>query len=308
MVSMNENFFSWIFFIALIGFCLAIDLRIHKQRPSALLRHAIFWSLFWIGISLAFNVWVYFRFGKEDALAFLAGYLVEKSLSVDNLFVFLLIFRAFQIPQHFRHDILFWGIFGAFLMRAVFIATGIALVSTFHWALYLFGAFLVYTGVKLFFPEKEALHPEKNPLILWLQQWIPVTTRLEGGNFFVREKEKIVATPLFLALMAIEVSDLIFAVDSIPAILGITTKPFIVYTSNIFAILGLRSLYFVLEKMFDLFHYLHYGLAVVLTFIGIKMLIVDFVDIPIEFSLAFILVSLLLSIGASLLMPLKNKS
>lgn len=304
---MYDNIFSWLFFIGLITFCFAIDLSVHKRKPSDRLYSAVLWSAFWIGLALAFNLWVYFRFGKEDALAFLAGYLVEKSLSVDNLFVFLLIFKAFQIPHQYRHDVLFWGIIGALIMRAIFIAAGITLVTLFDSALYIFGAFLVYTGFKLFFPEKEALHPEQNPIVLWFQRWIPVTHKLEGNHFFVRENGKLLATPLFLSLIAIEVSDLIFAVDSIPAILGITTKPYIVYTSNIFAILGLRSLYFVLEKMFELFHHLHYGLAVILIFIGLKMILADFIHIPIWTSLGFIMLSLTLSIVASLLTTPKNK-
>lgn len=257
-------------------------------------------TAFWITLALLFCIGVYFSMGYEPAVNFLTGYLVEKSLSVDNLFIFLLIFKAFQIPKQYRHKILFWGIFGAVVMRALFIFAGLALISYFDWVFYLFGLFLLYAGYKIFLQTDQEIHPEKNPLVLWFQKWLHVTHSMEGGRFFIRRN----ATPLFLALVAIETSDIIFALDSIPAIFGITTDPFIVLSSNLFAILGLRSLYFVLESTLDTFKYLHYGLSAVLVFIGTKMLLHSVVEISPLFSLGVILLCLTLSILPSLT---KNK-
>lgn len=298
---MAENWFSWFVFLAVVIFSLALDLGVRNATPKKPVRHALKWSAFWIGLSLAFNVWVYFSRGSEAALNFFTGYLIEKALSVDNLFVFLMIFNAFQIPHHLRHKILYWGILGAFVMRALFICGGIVVVNLFQPIMYVFGAFLIYTGFHLLKKQTEEIHPERNPIIVRLQRLIPITHSMKSGSFFIKENGKIHATPLFLALIAVETSDLIFAIDSIPAIFGITTDPYIVLTSNIFAILGLRSLYFALEGMIDLFHHLHYGLAAALIFIGLKMVLEDWIHIPIAYSLGFIFLALSASIIASLI-------
>lgn len=225
-------------------------------------------TLFWIALALLFNLGIYFTMGSSSALSFLTGYLVEKSLSVDNLFVFLLIFKAFEIPSQYQHRILMWGIIGAVVLRAIFIFAGLALISAFDQVFYIFGAFLIFAGYKMLFQPDKKIEPEKNPLILFLERHIPVTQSMNGGSFFLDGN----ATPLFLALVSIEFSDVVFALDSIPAIFGITQDPFIVLTSNLFAILGLRSLYFVLESTISTFKYLHYGLAAILVFIGVKMI------------------------------------
>lgn len=287
---------SWGIFSIVILIALIIDLNLHKQTT---LSSALGWSLFWILLALGFNGWVYFAEGHEAALNFFTSYIVEKSLSVDNLFVFLLIFKAFSIPARLRHKVLFWGVIGAIAMRALFIAGGIALVHTFEFIFYIFGLFLIYTAYKLAFQKDEELHPEQNPLILWFEKWMPLDAQNKSDHFFIKKKGKWFATSLFLALLSVEISDLIFALDSIPAVLGITTDPLIAFTSNIFAILGLRSLYFLLEKSLDYFHYLHLALAAILAFIGFKMLLADFIHVPIGFSLGFITTTLVIAIIAS---------
>lgn len=262
-------------------------------------------SAFWIALALVFNIYVYATRGSEDALNFLTGYIVEKSLSVDNLFVFLLIFTYFKVPEHLLHRVLFWGILGAIILRAFFITFGLFLIQNFHWIFYVFGAFLVYTGIKLALEKDKEYDPKSNAAIKLLQRFIPLTHEYKSGHFFVFEKGKWFATPLFLVLIAIETTDIIFAVDSIPAIIGITRDPFIVYTSNILAILGLRSLYFALSHTLTLFHYLHYGLSFILVFIGVKMLISDFFKIPVAISLGVIALVLAISIFASIRNPKK---
>lgn len=296
---------AWAVFFGLVGALLVLDLFLHREDTSPTISHALMWSGFWISLALLFNVWVYFYKGSEAALNFLAGYLVEKSLSVDNIFVFLVIFKAFQIPPKYRHKILFFGVLGAIVMRAIFIVGGIALVSHFSWSFYVFGLFLILTGIKIALQKDEEIHPEKNPIILYIQKWMPLTHSCESGKFFVNSGSKRQATPLFLALIAIELSDLVFAIDSVPAILGITTDLFIVFTSNIFAILGMRSLYFALEGLADLFHYLHYGLAAILIFIGCKMVLMEYIHVPITLSLGVIGLLLGASLVASLIFPKK---
>lgn len=288
---------TWVIFFVVVILAFIIDLFGHSKNKTNRVKEALIWSAFWIFLALAFNGWIYFSKGKDAALKFFTAYLVEKSLSVDNLFVFLVIFKAFAIPGAARHKILFWGILGAFVMRAIFIPSGILLLTTFHWILYVFGAFLVYSGIKLFKAEKEEADPKNNPLILRLQKWLPVDPDPEGKHFFVVKQGIYYITPSLLALIAIETTDVVFALDSIPAVLGITTDLLIVFTSNIFAILGLRSLYFVLESSLEYFHYLHYGLSIVLIFIGLKMIGSDLVHIPIELSLGIIAAVL----GASML-------
>ena len=299
---MNQIFF-WILFNLFVLAMLAVDLWIFN-RPAHLVkfREALAWSLTWIALAAAFAVLVYFWRGHDAALEFTAGYLVELSLSVDNLFIFLLIFRYFLVPADFQHKVLFWGIIGALVMRGVFIVLGIGLIQKFHWIIYAFGAFLVYSGIQLFREEEVGMEPEKNPLLRLFRRWVPVTEEYEGEKFFVR-RPGLYATPLMVVLLVVETTDLLFATDSIPAVLAITLKAFIVYTSNVFAVLGLRSLYFVLAGMMELFQYLHYGLAVVLIFIGAKMLASEYFRIPTGLALAVVVGVLIISVLASLLRP-----
>ena len=285
---------------------LVLDLTVfHRKAHTIKFKEAVAWSIFWISLAAIFAVIVYFWRGKATSLDFVTGYLIEESLSVDNLFVFLLIFKFFKVPGQFQHKVLFWGIIGALVMRFTFIFAGVALINRFHWIIYVFGAFLVYTGLKLFKQSDSDVQPENNPVLKGFRKIMPVTKDYVGGKFFVRDKG-LYATPLFLVLLVIETTDVVFAADSIPAILAITRDPFIVYTSNVFAILGLRSLYFALAGMMELFHYLHYGLAVILTFIGIKMLISNFVHLPTWVALGVVAGVLALSVGASLMWPKKE--
>jgi len=285
---------------------LVLDLTVfHRKAHTIKFKEAVGWSIFWISLAAAFAVLVYFWRGKATALDFTTGYLIEESLSVDNLFVFLLIFKFFKVPANFQHKVLFWGIIGALVMRFVFIIAGVALINRFHWIIYIFGAFLVYTGVKLFKQTDSDVKPEQNPVLKAFRKIMPVTKDYVGGKFFVRDKG-LYATPLFLVLLVIETTDVVFAADSIPAILAITRDPFIVYTSNVFAILGLRSLYFALAGMMELFHYLHYGLAVILTFIGVKMLVSNFFHMPTVVALGVVAGVLAVSVGASVMWPRKT--
>jgi tellurite resistance protein TerC len=293
----------WILFNLFVLGMLVLDLGF-LQRPghTVKFREALAWSVIWVGLACAFAVLVYFRFGHATAVEFVTGYVIELSLSVDNLFIFLLIFRYFQVAPDHQHKVLFWGIVGALVMRAVFIVVGIGLIRRFHWITYIFGAFLVYSGIKLFREEDTAIKPESNPVLRLFRRWVPVTENYEGEKFVVR-RMGLYATPLLVVLVVVETTDLLFATDSIPAVLAITLKPFIVYTSNVFAVLGLRSMYFVLAGMMEVFHYLHYGLAVVLVFIGAKMLTSDFYQIPTWVALGAVAGVLLVSVLASLLHP-----
>lgn len=293
----------WVLFTIFVLVMLGIDLWVfHRPAHSIKFREALVWSLVWIVLAAGFAVLVYFWHGRAEALEFTAGYLIELSLSVDNLFIFLLIFRYFRVPADHQHKVLFWGIVGALVMRAVFVIVGVGLIGRFHWILYLFGVFLVYSGAKLFRKEDASIEPDKNPMLRLFRRWVPVTDDYEGDKFFVR-RPGLYATPLLVVLLVVETTDLLFATDSIPAVLGITLKPFIVYTSNIFAVLGLRAMYFVLAGMMDLFHYLHYGLALVLMFIGAKMLLSYRYEIPTEWALGTVAAILLVSVVASLLNP-----
>ena len=288
---------------------LAVDLGLfHKRVHEIRFKEALSWSAVWIMLALLFNAGVYFWRGRETALQFLAGYLLEKSLSVDNLFVFLLIFTYFKVPSQHQHTALFWGILGALLLRAVFIFCGIILLKKFHWIIYLFGAFLIFTGIKLAFEKDKEIEPQKNPALRLFKRFLPVTETYEGSRFFIKKGGQLFATPLFVVLLVLETTDIVFAVDSIPAVLAVTRDTFIVYTSNVFAILGLRALYFVLADIMRLFHHLHYGLAVVLAFVGVKMLLSQRYPIPIGLSLGVIASMLALSILASLLWPRKEPS
>jgi tellurite resistance protein TerC len=298
----------WILFNLFVLALLAIDLGVLNRRSHRLgFREALAWSGVWIALAFAFALLVFFWRGHATALEFVTGYVVELSLSVDNLFVFLVIFRYFRVPGEHQHKVLFWGILGALVMRGVFILAGVTLIQRFHWITYLFGAMLVYSGLKLLQQEETEIHPEKNPVLRLFRRMVPVTDDYVGGSFFVRSPG-LYATPLFIVLLVVETSDIFFAVDSIPAVLAITLNAFIVYTSNVFAILGLRSMYFALAEMMDLFHYLHYGLSVVLIFVGAKMLASHYVEIPTAWALGIVLLVLAASIAASLLHPRKESA
>ncbi|MGZ4813142.1 MAG: TerC family protein [Terriglobales bacterium] len=269
---MNELGF-WIAFNVFVVAMLALDLVVFHRKPHAIrFREAAGFSIMWIVMAAAFAAFVFYWRGRATALQFVTGYVVEESLSVDNLFVFLLIFRYFRVPSHYQHKVLFWGILGALIMRGVFILAGVSLIQRFHWIIYVFGAFLVYTGLQLFRQKEQEIHPEQNPVLKLFRRWVPVTPDYVGGRFTVRDPG-LFATPLLVVLIVVETTDVLFAADSIPAVLAITRDPFIVYTSNVFAILGLRSLYFALAGMMEAFQFLHYGLSVILVFIGVKMLI-----------------------------------
>ena len=282
---------------------LVLDLGVfHRRAHTVKFREALAWSALWIGLAAIFAILLFFWHGRTSSLEFVTGYVIELSLSIDNLFIFLLIFRYFQVPAVHQHKVLFWGILGALIMRAVFIVAGVGLIQRFHWIVYVFGVLLVYSGIKLFVQDNAEIHPEKNPVLRLLRRWVPVTKDYESSKFFVR-RPSLYATPLFVVLLVVETTDVVFAVDSIPAILAITLDAFIVYTSNVFAILGLRSMYFALAGMMEMFRYLHYGLSVVLIFVGTKMLISRYYEIPTELALGTVAAILLLSVAASLLKP-----
>ncbi len=298
----------WLAFTGFVIVMLALDLGVfHRKAREVTVREALVWTGVWVALSLVFAVGVYQWFGSERALEFLTGYVIEKALSVDNIFVFLVVFSAFAVPAQLQQRVLLWGILGALVLRALFIVLGAALLQRFHWVLYVFGAFLVYTGVKLAVQRDNEVHPERNPLFKVFRRFIPSVGEYHGGRFSIVDGGKRYATPLLVVLVAIEATDIVFAVDSIPAIFAVTTDPFIVYTSNIFAILGLRALYFALAGMMGKFHYLNVGLAVVLVFVGAKMLLADLFKIPIFVSLVVIVVAIAGAIAASLLRPKREE-
>jgi len=295
----------WLGFLGLVLVFLALDLGIfHRADRAISVRHALGWTVVWIVLALLFNLFVLLRFGPGPGAEFLTGYLIEKSLSVDNLFVFLVIFRAMAVPAAYQHRVLFWGILTALVLRAGMIFAGVALLARFHWLIYVFGAFLLVTGARIL-AVKEDLepHPERSAAFRWLRRVVPATARLEGHRFTVREGGRRLATPLLLALLLVEVSDVVFALDSIPAIFGVTLDPFIVFTSNVFAILGLRSLYFALSGIMDRFHHLRPALALVLVFIGGKMIVAPWLRIGQGASLAVVALLLVGGVLASLLLP-----
>jgi TerC family integral membrane protein len=296
----------WILFNLFVVAMLLLDLGMLNRRAHRIgFREALAWSGMWIALAAAFAILVFFWHGRTPALEFVTGYVVELSLSVDNLFVFLVIFRYFKVPGEQQHKVLFWGILGALLMRGLFILAGVTLIRRFAWITYVFGALLIFSGIKLLRQGETEIHPERNPVLVLFRRAFPVTKDYVGGKFFLRS-HGLYATPLFVVLLVIETTDVLFAVDSIPAVLAITLNAFIVYTSNIFAILGLRSMYFALAGMMDLFHYLHYGLSIVLIFIGVKMLGSHYFHIPTAWALAVVLLVLAASILASLLHPRKE--
>jgi len=304
---MVESVYTWIGFIVFVLMMLALDLYVFNKKPHEIkIREALIWSAVWIGLALLFNYGIYIWMGKEKAMEFLTAYVVEKSLSVDNLFVFIMIFGFFNVKLEFQHKILFWGILGALILRAIFIVAGIALIHYFHWIIYVFGVFLIFTGIRIPFEKDKKIEPDKNILVRLFKKFMPVSGDTEKGKLFFRANYKTYATPLFIALIMIEFSDLIFAVDSIPAVLAISNDTFIVYTSNVFAILGLRSLYFALAGMVTYFRFLKFGLSAILIFVGVKMCISGFFAIPTLASLSVILGVLLVSILASVFIPVKE--
>ena len=307
--TVNHELIFWIAFNSFVVVMLVLDLAVfHRKAHAVRFREAIGFSIMWIALAAIFAVGVYFWRGRTTALEFTTGYLVEESLSVDNLFVFLLIFRYFRVPGEYQHKVLFWGIVGALVMRGIFIVAGVALMQRFHWIIYLFGAFLVYTGIQLLRSGEKEIHPEQNPILRLFRRWVPVTKDYEGGRFLVRHKG-LYATPLLLVLIVVETTDVMFAADSIPAVLAISSDPFIVYTSNVFAILGLRSMYFALAGLMEAFHYLHYGLSIILMFIGVKMLLSGYYKIPTGIALAVVGGVLALSVILSLtIKPKKRKT
>ena len=301
---MTHSLSWWVGFNVLILILIALDLGVfHRKSKVISVRSALYWSLGWIVTSLTFNVGVYYWFGYQSALEFLTGYLIEKSLSVDNIFVFAIIFNYFGVSTKYQYKVLYWGIIGALVMRGALIAVGAALISNFHWVIYILGAFLVYTGVKMAKEKGVSVHPERNPIINLAKKFLPITKEFHGNKFVIKVDGKRIFTPLLIVLLVVEVTDLAFAVDSIPAIFAITTDAFIVYTSNVFAILGLRALYFALSGVLEMFHYLKFGLGAVLSFVGAKMLLSDVYDIPIPIALSVVAFILTIAIVVSILKP-----
>jgi tellurite resistance protein TerC len=296
----------WVVFAVVIAAALVLDLGVfHRKSKKVSLRAALIESAAWIILSLLFAGYVHFSRGPQAGVAFLTGYLVEKSLSVDNIFVFVLIFRAFQVPEQSQHKVLFYGVIGALVMRALFVLAGVELLQDFHFILYFFGGVLVVTAIQMLRPGRRAIEPERNWLVGITRRFVPVLTDYTGGDFWVKRERKWNATPLFMALVAVEAMDVVFAVDSVPAVLAITRDTFIVYSSNAFAILGLRALYFAVADILPRFRFLHQGLAAILLFVGFKMVASDWVDIPDLASLAVIAGILAVTIVASLALPLK---
>jgi len=303
----HHSLILWAAFNIFIVIMLIVDLMVfHKKNHEEGIKEALLWTGVWVTMALIFGIGIHYFMGPQKALEYYTGYLIEKSLSVDNIFVFLLIFSYFRVPAEYQHKVLFWGIFGALVMRFLFIATGVALLRQFHWIIYVFGAFLVLTGIKLALDKDKEVHPERNPVLKLFRKIFPTTKSYNGSKFFVKRMGKVMATPLIIVLIVIETTDVVFALDSIPAILSITRDEFIVYSSNAFAILGLRALYFAVSGLMKLFHYLHYGLALILVFVGVKMLISEFYHIPTPYALAFIGGTLTISILASVMYPKKS--
>jgi tellurite resistance protein TerC len=313
----QHTVWAYILFNLFVLAMLALDLGVfHRKDHKVGVRESLIWTVIWIALAAVFAVGLYYWkltvFGADRAadttLQFVTGYLIEKSLSIDNVFVFLLLFAYFKVPDHLQHRVLFWGIIGALIFRSIFIALGAVLIAKFHWIMYLFGGILILTGIKMALSKDKEIHPERNPLLRLFRRFIPVTNEYHGRHFFVKMSGKWVATPLMVALVLVESSDIIFAVDSIPAIFAVSRDPFIVYTANVFAILGLRSLYFALAGIMNLFHHLHYGLSAILIFVGIKMLLSETFKIPVGWSLLVIGAILLISVVASKIWPKQGAS
>jgi len=298
----------WLIFTAVIAVMFILDIWVFNRKSHEIrFREALTSTLVWVGLALVFNGGVWYYLGRAKALEFLTGYIIEESLSVDNLFVFIMIFSYFRVSRAHQPKILKWGIIGALVMRGIFIVVGIGLLERFHWMIYLFGAVLVYTGFKMAFGAEEKIEPEKNLLVRLVRRFVPITKRISGDRFFIKKGGILAATPLFLTLVVVESSDLIFAVDSIPAVLAVTHDPFIVYSSNVFAIMGLRSLYYLLAHVMEMFAYLKLGVSFILAFVGAKMLLVDLVEIPLHFSLGVIIGTLAISIFISVTITGRKK-
>jgi len=296
----------WIIFVVFIFSMLALDLGVFNRKVHVIkMKESLLWTAFWVTLALLFCAGIYFFHddGHSKALEFFTAYLIEYSLSIDNLFVFMLIFRFFSVPHEYEHKALFWGILLALITRGVFIFAGVALINAFSWVMYIFGAFLIFTGTKMALNKETEVHPDKNIAIKLLRFFIPVTKQFQEAKFFIVQNGRRFATPMLAVLLALETTDILFAVDSIPAVLAISKDPFIVYTSNVFAILGLRSLFFAISGLMKLFHLLHYGLAAILSFVGVKMLIEDFFHVPIGVSLIVISSIFVISVVASIIWP-----
>ncbi len=300
---------EWLIFGVVVFTALFLDLFVFHRNPHKIsLKEALLLSAFWIALGLAFGVFVYFDRGYDRAVEYFTGYLLEKALSLDNIFVFILIFSYFKVPEEYRHKVLFWGVLGAIVFRAIFIFAGLELIKHFHWVVYIFGVILIVSAIKLLTTEEKEFHPEQTLVYRIAKRLIPLRPHSSDGRFFIKEGGRLYATPMFLALVFVESSDIMFAIDSVPAILAISKDPFVVYTSNIFAILGLRSLYFAAAGVLPLFHYLHYGLSFILGFIGVKMLLSEFYKIPVEVSLLLIGSAIFLSVVASLVVKKKESN
>ena len=298
---MHASIWFWVLFNLFVLLMLVLDLWLFSRKPREVrVREALLWTLFWVGLAVGFGVLIRFTEGSQKALEFATGYVIEESLSMDNLFIFLLIFRYFKVPGTQQHRVLFWGIIGALVMRGIFIAVGVGLIRRFHWVIYAFGAFLIYSGIQMMVSKEKEIHPERNPVLRLFRRFFNVTEDYAGGKFMVKREGRQWATPLLIVLLLVESTDVLFATDSIPAVLAITTDPFIVYTSNVFAILGLRSLYFALAGLMRLFHLLHYGISAILVFVGGKMLAEDYWRIPTYIALTVIGAILAITILLSL--------
>ena len=303
---MSTREMMWLAFGSIIAVMFVLDLFVFNRKSHEIkFREALSWTIVWVSLAMAFNAGVWYFMGPAKALEFFTGYLIEESLSVDNLFVFIMIFSYFRVSRAQQPKILKWGIIGALVMRGIFILVGIELIERFHWMVYIFGAILVYTGIKMAFGGDDKVEPEKNPLVRLVRRFVPITKRARGDKFFIRRNGILAATPLFLTLIVVESSDVIFAVDSIPAVLAVTHDPFIVYSSNVFAIMGLRSLYYLLAHVMEMFAYLKLGVSFILAFVGAKMLLVDVVEIPLQLSLGVVIGTLAVSILTSVLLAKK---
>lgn len=302
-----HSVWEWLAFFGIIGFMLVLDLGVfHKKSHKVSIKESLAWTAVWICLAMMFNAWVYHSMGQQKGLEFLTGYVIEKSLSIDNIFVISLIFTYFRVPPQFQHRVLFWGVLGALFFRIIFIFAGVALIQKFNWMIYVFGAFLIFTGLKMLKGEEKTIEIEANPLIIFVKKFWKITPQFDGEKFRIKKDGVWYFTPLFLVLVMIETTDIIFAVDSIPAILAITPDPYIVFTSNVFAILGLRSLYFALNGIMEMFEYINYALSGILVFVGVKMIIAAWYHIPTIVSVSVIVGFLVSSIVASIYFPRKN--
>jgi tellurite resistance protein TerC len=301
-----NNIYFWVIFNVFVLSMLILDLYVLNRKSHIVkVKEALWWSAFWVSLAFAFNIFVYYWRGEKAAIEFLTGYLIEESLSVDNLFVFILIFKFFRVPQEYQRKVLFWGIMGALVLRGLFILVGVSLIEKFSFTIYILGAFLVFTGVKMILSSDKEINPDKNPIIRFANRFLRVTKEYVGDNLFVKRENIWYATPLFIVVLVVETTDIIFAADSIPAILGVTNDAFIVYTSNVFALLGLRSLYFALSGIMQLFHYLNYGLSLILCFIGVKLLLSPFYHLDMLIALAVVATILFGSVILSVVFPKK---